>query len=303
MTDELDRLFARFNGAFAPNTIAAYRSDFANYSNWCKLRDISPFKASAAQLADYIEWADYIECQAQTRKCSSVERRVTCIGTILRLSNLPDITHEAECVLALKRMRRRKGSAPRQAVPLTREVLKPLLAVCTADTRGQRDRVMLLLGYETMRRRSELCRFCFEDIEALPNGNTGLRLRLSKTDQYGRGKLIPISPRLLAALKDWREPCGGQGYILRSVHKSGSVGERLHPASLCRRLKELQQLAELDLSGKLSGHSFRVGAALDLLEQGEPLPKIMLRGSWQSESTVIRYLREWQALESIQHID
>ena len=28
----------------------------------------------------------------------------------------------------------------------------------------------------------------------------------------------------------------------------------------------------------LSGHSFRVGAALDLLEQGEPLEKIMLKG-------------------------
>jgi len=28
----------------------------------------------------------------------------------------------------------------------------------------------------------------------------------------------------------------------------------------------------------LSGHSFRVGAALDLLEKGEPLERIMLRG-------------------------
>ena len=27
-----------------------------------------------------------------------------------------------------------------------------------------------------------------------------------------------------------------------------------------------------------SGHSFRVGTALDLLEQGEPLEKIMLKG-------------------------
>ena len=31
----------------------------------------------------------------------------------------------------------------------------------------------------------------------------------------------------------------------------------------------------------LSGHSFRVGAALDLLEQGEPLERIMLRGGWR----------------------
>jgi hypothetical protein len=43
----------------------------------------------------------------------------------------------------------------------------------------------------------------------------------------------------------------------------------------------------------LSGHSFRVGAALDLLEQGELLEKIMLRGGWQSDSTAMKYLRNW----------
>ena len=43
----------------------------------------------------------------------------------------------------------------------------------------------------------------------------------------------------------------------------------------------------------LSGHSFRVGAALDLLEQGEPLERIMLRGGWQTDSTAMKYLRDW----------
>ena len=43
----------------------------------------------------------------------------------------------------------------------------------------------------------------------------------------------------------------------------------------------------------LSGHSFRVGAALDLLEQGETLEKIMLRGGWQTDSTAMKYLRNW----------
>ena len=43
----------------------------------------------------------------------------------------------------------------------------------------------------------------------------------------------------------------------------------------------------------LSGHSFRVDAALDLLEQGEVLERIMLRGGWQTDSTAITYLRNW----------
>jgi hypothetical protein len=41
-----------------------------------------------------------------------------------------------------------------------------------------------------------------------------------------------------------------------------------------------------------SGHLFRVGAALDLLDQGEPLEKKCLRG-WQTDSTAIKYLRNW----------
>ena len=43
----------------------------------------------------------------------------------------------------------------------------------------------------------------------------------------------------------------------------------------------------------LSGHSFRVSEALDLLEQGELLEKIMLKGGWQTDSTAMSYLRNW----------
>ena len=43
----------------------------------------------------------------------------------------------------------------------------------------------------------------------------------------------------------------------------------------------------------LSGHSFRVGAALDLLEQCEQLERIILRRGWQTDSTAMKYLRNW----------
>ena len=36
-----------------------------------------------------------------------------------------------------------------------------------------------------------------------------------------------------------------------------------------------------------------LGAALELLEQGEPLEKIMLKRGWQTDSTAIKYLRNW----------
>ena len=68
----------------------------------------------------------------------------------------------------------------------------------------------------------------------------------------------------------------------------------LKPASLRTILKTLQKgLISVPNEQTLSGHSFRVGAALDLLEQGEPLENIMLRGGWQTESTPMKYLRNF----------
>jgi len=58
-------------------------------------------------------------------------------------------------------------------------------------------------------------------------------------------------------------------------------------------LKDLQKQAGLNQIGELSGHSFRVGAALDLLDKNIPLEKIMLRGGWKSETSAMKYLQSW----------
>jgi len=240
--------------------------------------------------------ANYIDYQSQRLASATVRRHVASIGSVLRMSGHEDITKQAAVILAVKRMHRRKGRAQRQAIPLTEDVLEQLLAICGDDTRGLRDRVLLRLGYETMRRRAELCHFKFSDIVTLSNGRTGIRLTFSKTDQFGKGKLIPVSPLLRQTVDEWGEQAGREGSLLKRVDKIGNIGPSLHPGSVSRLLQELQLKAGLKLEGRLTGHSFRVGAALDLLERGETLEKIMLRGGWHSESTVVRYLREWQAI-------
>ena len=81
---------------------------------------------------------------------------------------LDDPTRSPEVVLGLKHIYRQKGRAQKHAYPLTRDLLDQLLSICGDDLKGQRDRVMPLLGYETMRRRSERGNFRFEDIEYCP---------------------------------------------------------------------------------------------------------------------------------------
>jgi len=153
----------------------------------------------------------------------------------------------------------------------------------------------LRLGYESMRRRSEICRFRFEDVQVMKSNHYGILLRQSKTDQFGIGKMIPISIDLYRLIQRWSGKINqDKGFILRSFKKDLSVNESLNPASLNHILKSLQKRANLNSIGELSGHSFRVGAALDLLERGVSLERIMLRGGWKSDSSAMRYLRSYQ---------
>jgi len=134
-----------------------------------------------------------------------------------------------------------------------------------------RDWVLLKLGYKTMRRRSELCSTRFEDVDVNPKGQPFILLNFSKTDQFGTGTVITISDDLFELITRWQKKIGVQsGYILRSVNKGGRVGESLHPSSVTRLLQDLQDQAfgfRRDMPD-LSGHSFRVGAALDMISQG-----------------------------------
>lgn len=285
MTDDL---FRDLDGALAPNTLRAYRSDFRRFERWCQRAAVDPLAASGEHVAAFVE--DSID----HRSAATIRRGVASLSTLFTLNGYPDPTRTPPVKLALKRMYRRLGRAQKQAYPLTRDLLEQLLAACRDDVLGERDRVLLLLGYETMRRRAELCALRFEDLEQLPKGKRALRLRFSKTDQYGKGRLLPVSDRLYRALATWGERVGHAGTILRSVDRYGHIRGPLPPSGINRRLRALQAAAKLDIDGQLSGHSFRVGAALDLLEAGEPLVKIMLRGGWSSETTAIKYLREWQ---------
>jgi len=284
----IEDIFAKFDGAFATNTIRAYRSDFAQYRNWCLQNNQKPIPATSETMATYV---DYL---SENNKSATIRRRINSLGTVLKLSKNHDPTKDPEVILALKRMHRKIGRAQEQATPLTKGLLSQLLNNCDNSTMGIRNQVLLKLGYETMRRRSELCAFKFEDVDYAPNGKPIIRLNFSKTDQFGTGKVLPISEELHNLLEKWQKIVGNGGYILRSINKHGYIGDSINPASISTILKTLQERLKSESNEPpLSGHSFRVGAALDLLEQGEPLERIMLRGGWQTDSTAMKYLRNW----------
>lgn len=72
------------------------------------------------------------------------------------------------------------------------------------------------------------------------------------------------------------------------------MGDKLNSGSIGAILNRLKAILGGEVNNcHFSGHSFRVGAAIDLLEAGASLETIMLRGGWRSQDNALNYLRSW----------
>jgi site-specific recombinase XerD len=290
-TTQLQRLLDSIDGAYAPNTIRAFKADFEEFIRFCESTGEEALPARPESVASFVG------SSAQRGLASaSIRRRIVSIGSVHRLLELPDPT-KAGCVkLAVRKMHRNLGRACKQAHPINRYTLERLLSACkTQDPkkhlRALRDRVLLMIAYDTLARRSELVSLRFEDIEE-SQGSAGIYLRKSKVDQEGRGRWLPISTETLEQIKAWQaEISASAGPILRAVSSKG-IGSSLGAGQIGRILKNLARRAQLPeaVERNISGHSLRVGAAQDWAIRGISLPQLMVLGGWEKPDTVIRYI-------------
>jgi len=284
----IEKIISDLDGALSQNTLRAYRSDFMQLARWLESKGLPIFPITPEALVQYIS-------EMQTRhKSATIRHRLETLRSIYFFAKLDDPTRAPEVRLALKRMHRAIGRHQQQAYPLTRDHLDKMLKKCNSTIKGRRNELLLRIGYETMRRSSEICAFRFENLKQLPDGRFALFMPFSKTDQMGEGRLIPISDLLAKRIQEWGKKIkADSGPILRSLRKGDRVSGPLGTHAISIILVDLQYHARLRHLPYFSGHSFRVGAALDLLNAGVPVEKIMLRAGWKRESTALRYLQSW----------
>lgn len=176
---------------------------------------------------------------------------------------------------------------------MTRTVLDRMLSVCGKDLRGLRDRALLLVAYDSMRRRCELISLRVEDIEWLTDEIASILLRKSKTDQHSCGKWIHLSTEATSAVEEWLTAAQiDTGFLFRGVRPGGSITDGLCDSRVSRIYKSLARDAGLskEVVHGISGHTMRVGGAPDLLSNGASLPQIMVKGGWAKTDTVMRYV-------------
>ena len=120
-------------------------------------------------------------------------------------------------------------------------------------------------------------------------------IRKSKTDQYGRGRLVFGSERSAKLLRAW---FGKKPKEIEAVFCAINHGKCVDRPICDRNVNEIIKKSVVKVKRcerpsdlEVSGHSLRVGAAQDLLIKGYDLAAIMRAGGWSDPSTVSRYLR------------
>jgi len=294
----LHSTIARIEGAYAPATIRAYFADFAAFIAFCEANNQSALPANAVITAEFIR-----HISSSGRSSASVRRAVMAVSSIHLLNRFTDPTKDPEVRIAMKRMYRTLGRAANQAYGIRQDMLNLLLANVGDSLRGLRDAALLQLAYDTLCRRSELITLRIDDVVTAPHGDAvrhGILLRKSKVDQEARGRRIPLRSQTMLAIKQWTNAAKlSEGLIFRSVDRGENIGGSLGSGQINRIYKRIAKQAGLDADriNQISGHSFRVGAAQDLLASGASMPTIMHRGGWSKSDTVMRYLEQFESIE------
>ncbi len=151
--------------------------------------------------------------------------------------------------------------------------LRLMIAVLPDSLIGRRDACLLLLGFASALRRSELVALNVEDLSETDEGLV-VTVRRSKTDQEGEGREIGVpygsnpSTCPVRATRAWLEASGIEsGPVFRSVDRHGTVGTTaLSGKAVALIVKRTVEAAGLD-PARFAAHSLRSGYG-DLRREG-----------------------------------
>jgi integrase len=279
--------------AKAPNTLKAYRTDWADFTAWCGLHRLEPLPAEPQTIALYL--SDL----ARTHKVSTLYRRLSGISQAHQAAGYVTPTRDAQVRLVFQGIRRSLGSAPDQkAAAVTSDVRAMVETLDQTSLIGVRDRALLLVGFAGAFRRSEVVSLDVADVTFSGDGLV-IQLRRSKTDQEAEGRKVglPFGSNPLTcpvrALRAWLDQAGiTEGPIFRPVDRHGNVGKRrLTDQSVALVVKRCARAAGLD-PRQYAGHSLRAGLATAAAQADVSERAIMAQTGHKSLPMVRRYIRE-----------
>jgi site-specific recombinase XerD len=290
-----ERTRKRIADGMSDNTRKAYERNLTAFTAWCRTEGRSPLPCTAETLAEYVT----VLCDAG-RAPSSIEQAIATIRSAHRLAGFEHQPDTAAARLVLRSHRRERaqaGKRTRKAPPIVLDALRAMVDASDPGTAaGLRDRLLLVLGFALMGRRSELAALDLGDVSETADGLV-VHIRMSKTDQDAIGEEVAIPRgqhadtdpvRILAA---WRALLAERGItggrLLRGVDRHGRIGESISPDGINRAVRAAAVRAKLPDAEKYTAHSLRAGGATAAYGKGAPVAVIAQHGRWAENSPVV----------------
>ena len=284
--------------SISANTKKSYKADLKHFRKWLdESARVFSLPISPGTIADYISDLDKLDFALST-----IERRLNAISWLHRVN---EVNQESSRVVSMtfqgiKRTRADTGkkTASTSKRPLMVNELKTLVSLIdTGKLSGNRDKALLLVGFASALRRSELVSLRVEDIRITGPG-ADITIRRSKTDQTGEGQTISIvrgSPGLcpVMALVDWYRVAG---ITTGSVFVRVRMGERITREAITGKtyantIKKYCELAGLD-PREYSGHSTRSGMLTSAAENGADLIPLAQHARHKTTNQTMHYIRQ-----------
>jgi len=284
----------------AESTRHVYGHGWRRWERSCRARQATVLPASPAMICAYLT-----ERASEGALIPTLDLAVGAISYAHRSRGLDDPTL-CEAVRQVRRgLRRIVGTAPRrQAWPLDTDDIRQILGPVDRTTaKGARDAAIILLGFASALRRSELANLDLADVNPKPGGIL-LHIRRSKTDPDADGQVVAVAHGQhadtdpIAALDAWLERRGREpGPLFTSMRNKTVTGDRLSGNAIARMLRHRARDAGLPAE-RITPHSLRAGHATTAAVAGVSLDRIAAQTRHKRLSTLLeRYIRPAQALD------
>jgi site-specific recombinase XerD len=297
----------------ADSTRRAYSTDWAQFTDWCAGNGRTALPATPETIVEYVTVLTTTPRPKTGRPYSpsSIERAVAAIRTAHSAANLnPPSTKGARIVLRgyRDRLARAKDPAakPKRAQPAVPTALRAMLATLDRDTLiGKRDAALLLLGYATAARVSELVALDLVDAVETEQGieasvyRKKIKAFTESAVPYGSNPATcPV--RAVRALREaLAEVDRTEGPLFVRIDRHGRIAPPMYrrgvpigdpfgrlTAQAAAQVVE-RTAAAADLEGQWTGHSLRRGFATAARKAGHDLVRIGRHGGWADGSKAL----------------
>ena len=282
----------------APSTRAQYRSAWKGWTEWSASNGHATLPADPAAVAAYLA-----ERTDQGAAASTVRAIRASIGAAHRDAGEVDPTAHDGVRRVLQGLTRQSvGRGRGQAQGLTADDCAAILATAsiprrtgrgwenegTASDRGALDKAIAAVLFQGGLRRSEAAALRWADVQDAADGRgIVVYVRQSKTDQDGTAADVRyLKNGCAAALRQLRDRLTVQRSGLRPDGTAQVLGG-INGQSIARRLTAAASAAGIE--GRITGHSGRVGLAVELTRRGAPEQATAKAGGWKSSRMVAHY--------------